>query len=102
VLKWEVEFQSQTGFPGYLAIDRLAADIEDRQVSIPDGLPRLFSRWNAPEATREEYLFQSQTGFPGYLAGQNCGASHRVSQFQSQTGFPGYLADKRAKQNVIE
>ncbi len=71
-------------------------------VSIPDGLPRLFSRWNAPEATREEYLFQSQTGFPGYLAGQNCGASHRVSQFQSQTGFPGYLADKRAKQNVIE
>src|SRR6266567_1588693 len=61
-------FQSQTGFPGHLALkddDLWGAHFV---VSIPDGLPRPFSPGIFLSVVSRNWMFQSQTGFPGHLA----------------------------------
>ncbi len=59
-----LEFQSQTGFPGHLALATARESIS-------------------------ALMFQSQTGFPGHLALKD---DDLWGAFQSQTGFPGHLA----------
>ena len=61
-------FQSQTGFPGHLAMEFYYSLPEDDPVSIPDGLPRPFSRRRRGPQRAVIVRFQSQTGFPGHLA----------------------------------
>ncbi len=61
-------FQSQTGFPGHLALCGRPGPVRQCAVSIPDGLPRPFSHSDQAITGVEGRLFQSQTGFPGHLA----------------------------------
>ncbi len=110
-------FQSRTGFTGHLASPRSCSVAEAQAVSIPDGLPRPFSRrfqWLNPNTP---YEFQSRTGSPGHLAqaeillkeyirtvsipnGLHRPFSHDALQtvfqqelmFQSRTGSTGHLA----------
>src|SRR6266571_4885969 len=88
-------------------------------VSIPNGLPRPFSRGLQRKYNTKDVKFQSRTGFPGHLAvakfqqfAEELGVSipnglprpfspHTVFyhsllllRFQSRTGFPGHLAGK--------
>ncbi len=62
-------------------------------VSIPNGLPRPFSRYAIGRDRAVDALFQSRTGFPGHLASASEPTSHLAQPlFQSRTGFPGHLA----------
>src|SRR5260370_5412346 len=42
-MKRDWKFQSQTGFPGHLALTKFCSSLGPRNVSISDGLPRPFS-----------------------------------------------------------
>src|SRR6266702_2022662 len=61
-------FQSRTGFPGHLAPGNGTPFRLPIIVSIPNGLPRPFSRYNAYCVAIRYDWFQSRTGFPGHLA----------------------------------
>src|SRR5205807_1515835 len=111
-----VLFQSRTGFPGHLALGFLPAatavvDVSipnglprpfsryyvtqkgtDNDVSIPNGLPRPFSRRLVPDATGGDDV-SIPNGLPRPFSLQT--ALSRCRQaiwFQSRTGFPGHLA----------
>ncbi len=57
-------------------------------VSIPDGLPRPFSRGAEVAYDLENQEFQSQTGFPGHLAYDVKGATIMVKKVSIPDGLP--------------
>src|SRR6266568_2329468 len=93
LLSFEISrFQSRTGSPGHLAVEELDRWAKQWAVSIPNGLPRPFSR-TVPivgEGTLGE--FQSRTGSPGHLALVQFERVGLTTRFQSRTGSPGHLA----------
>ncbi len=64
----DAEFQSRTGSTGHLAITLARTMLQERGVSIPNGLHRPFSREGWLSVIDRVKAFQSRTGSTGHLA----------------------------------
>ena len=93
--KYQVMFQSQTGFPGHLAGKMITSEQLALRVSIPDGLPRPFSHRQDLQRRRSQVRVSIPDGLPRPFSRTMPSVSMVGGRvFQSQTGFPGHLADE--------
>ncbi len=86
-------FQSRTGFPGHLAVTLALGRCEDIFVSIPNGLPRPFSRQIFDFLRRMRFFVSIPNGLPRPFSPDIQPFMQQLTKvFQSRTGFPGHLA----------